>query len=259
MRDSEHHLFYCNAATSDAGGGNVNTAGGADTESTEITLDAGESNHAVSVLRIKIGQRIQVTDGRGAIYDCQCSAVRKQSVSCNVIDKRQVPRITPEITLLIGLPDKERFETVLEHATALGVSRIVPIAADHCRKPWWGEWDGLRRRFLSKMIVSMKQCLHPYIPRLDAPAPLREAVAVCHEALLVADQDGKGLSDAEILPYKKISCLAGPPGGLSRGEKELLESYTAIPVKTVKIATTRLRSELAATALCSRVIAAHLR
>jgi len=247
MRDGEHYLFYCNTITGD---------NAIDTDT--ITLDECESNHAVSVLRIKAGQQIQITDGNGTIYDCQCTSINKRSVSCRIIDKRHITKITPELILLICLPDKERFETILEHATALGVSRIIPIAADHCRKPWWGAWDGLRQRFLSKTIVSMKQCLYPYIPRLDAPISLSDAVAMCAGVLIVADQNGKYLSDAEILPHKKINCLVGPPGGLSGSETTFLESYTAIPVTTVKIASTRLRSELAATVLCSRIIGAHL-
>jgi len=251
MRDREHYLFYTNKVIRPCDKC-------ADFDET-ITLDCGESNHAVSVLRIKAGQQIQVADGCGAIYNCQCSDISKQSVSCKLIDIQYIPRIIPEVTLLIGLPDKEHFETIIEQATALGVSRIIPIAADHCRKPWWeNSWTGLRLRFLSKMIVSMKQCLYPYIPRLDAPMRLREAVAECAGMLIVADQDGKCLSDAEILTHERISCLVGPPGGLSNGESAFLKSYTAIPVTTVRIASTRLRSELAATVMCSRIIAAHL-
>jgi len=248
MRDGEHHLFYCNTIIGDINVNDINT----------ITLDDSESNHAVSVLRIKIGQRIRITDGNGVIYDCQCTDINKRSISCGIIDKKHVPKITPELTLLIGLPDKERFETVLEHATALGVSRIIPIAADNCRKSWWGNWEGARQRFLSKMIVSMKQCLYPYVPILDAPMSFSEAVNTCTGALIVADQDGKCLNDAELLPHKKINCLVGPPGGFSHEETTHLKSFTAIPVITVKIASSRLRSELAATVLCSRVIGAYL-
>jgi 16S rRNA (uracil1498-N3)-methyltransferase len=250
MRDREHHLFYADNIIRPLDGNGIDET---------ITLDGGESNHAVSVLRIKIGQQIQITDGYGFIYNCQCADINKRSVSCKVIDIRHIPRIIPEVTLLIGLPDKEHFETIIEYATALGVSRIIPIAADHCRKPWWEAWDSLRQRFLSKMVVSMKQCLYPYIPELERPMPLREAVAGGIGVLIVADQDGKYLSDAEISSHKKISCLVGPPGGLSDDESEFLKSYTAVLVTTVKIASARLRSELAATALCSRIIAAHLR
>ncbi len=248
MRDGEHHLFYSNAVIGDINNVNdINT----------ITLDGNESNHAVSVLRIKVGQRIRITDGNGTIYDCQCANVDKRSISCRIVDKRHIPRIVPELTLLTCLPDKERFETVLEHATALGVYRIVPIAADNCRKPWWENWYGLRQRFLSKMIVSMKQCLYPYIPILDAPTPFSEAVAGCVGALFVADINGESLKDDMISPHKKTNCLVGPPGGFSDAESTFLKSLTAIPVTTVKIASTRLRSELAATVLCSRIVGAQ--
>lgn len=248
MRDSEHHLFYCSTITGE------NTADAADT----ITLDECESNHAVSVLRIKAGQPIRITNGLGIVYDCQCASVNKRSVSCRIVDRRLIPKIVPDLTLLIGLPDKDRFETILEHAAALGVSHIVPIAAEHCRKPWWGDWAGLRRRFLSKMIVSMKQCLYPYVPQLDPPMPLADAVDKRGGPLIVADPRGQCLRDADILPHKKITCLVGPPGGLSDNEWTFLTTHPPITVITVKIADTRLRSELAATALCSRVIGAHL-
>jgi 16S rRNA (uracil1498-N3)-methyltransferase len=241
MRDGGHSLFYSN---------NINS-------NNTIILDDRESGHAGAVLRIKPGQSIQITDGTGAVYNCQCEKNNKHSVSCGIIDKKQIQKITPEVTLLIGLPDKERFEAILEHATALGVSRIIPLAADHCRNPWWGAWDGLRQRFMSKMTVSMKQCLYPYLPQLGAPMPLVDAIDKCDGILFVADQHGNSLRDADILPHKKISCLVGPPGGLSAEESAFLESYATIPVITVTIAPARLRTELAATALCSRVIGAH--
>jgi len=244
MRDSEHYLFFSDDINGDI-----------------IRLDAGESNHAVSVLRMKAGQHIQITNGNGAIYDCQCTNISKQQVSCEISDKTIIPKITPELTLLVGIPDREHFETILEHVTALGVSRIVPLVTEHCRKPWWESWDKLCMRFTSKMIVSMKQCLYPYIPQLDKPTSLEEAIETCEKPLLVADQNGKILCDSDISPHKKLSCLIGPPGGLSADESAIIESYrqrSAVQILTVNIAQSRLRTELAATVLCSRIIGAAL-
>ncbi|MCL2183693.1 MAG: 16S rRNA (uracil(1498)-N(3))-methyltransferase [Chitinispirillia bacterium] len=238
MRDSDHHLFYCENITGDT-----------------ITLDSGESNHAVSVLRVRVGDLIQVTDGRGTIYECQCADVRKQSISCNIQNKTVIPRIIPELTLLVGLPDKEHFETILEHATALGVRRVVPLIMDHCRKPWWESWDKLSQRFTSKMIVSMKQCLYPCIPHLDAPVSLGNVIDTCDKPLIVAGQHGKKLSDADISPYKKLTCLIGPPGGMSSGETKLLELRNPL---IISVAAARLRTELASAAVCSRIMSAFL-
>jgi 16S rRNA (uracil1498-N3)-methyltransferase len=238
MRDCEHHLFYSNNITGDT-----------------VILDNAETNHAVSVLRIKTGRQIQVTDGNGAVYNCRCADILKQSMSCEILSKTITPKITPELTLLTGLPDKDSFETILEHATALAVSRVTPIIMDHCRKPWWGSWDRLQERFTAKMIVSMKQCLYPYIPRLDAPMPLGEIIDKCEKPLIVADQYGKVLNDDDLSTRQKLTCLIGPPGGMSADELKLLESYKPL---TVKIATARLRTELAATVLCSRIMTAHI-
>jgi len=242
MRDSEHYLFFSDDIDGDI-----------------IRLDVSESNHAVSVLRVKTDQQIQVTDGNGAIYDCLCTDISKRQVSCKISGKTTVPKIMPELTLLVGIPDREHFETILENATALGVSRIVPLVTEHCRKPWWESWDKLCMRFTSKMIVSMKQCLYPYIPQLDKPTSLEEAIETCEKPLLVADQNGKTLRDSDILPHKKLTCLIGPPGGLSADESAIIESYgqqNAVPILTVNIAPSRLRTELAATVLCSRIIGA---
>ena len=240
MRDSEHNLFYSNDIT-----GNT------------IRLDDSESGHAVSVLRVKKDQRLQVTDGNGAIYDCRCMDITRQSVSCEILSRAIIPRFAPELTLLVGIPDREHFEALIEHAAALCVSRIVPLVMDHCRKPWWESWEKLRRRFASKMVVSMKQCLYPYIPRLDAPASLNGVIDTCEKPLIVADQNGKALRDTDLssLTSKKLCCLTGPPGGISENELKILNSHEIL---TIKIAPTRLRTELAAILLCSRIMGAFL-
>jgi 16S rRNA (uracil1498-N3)-methyltransferase len=234
MRDCEHYLFYSDGIAGDT-----------------IVLDGEESNHAVSVLRIKVGQRIRITDGGGSVYECLCTDIRKQSMLCTIMGKASIPRVTPELTLLVGLPDKERFETILEHVTALGVYRVVPLVMDHCRKPWWESWDRLRQRFTLKMIASMKQCLYPYVPRLDAPASLDGIIDTCERPIVVADQYGKRVCDTEISSYKKLTCVVGPPGGMSDDESRVLESREPL---VVAVAPARLRTELAVAVMCSRVI-----
>jgi 16S rRNA (uracil1498-N3)-methyltransferase len=235
MKDINHHLFYSNNITNDT-----------------ISLDKTETNHAVSVLRINPGQQIQITDGNGTIYNCQCTNITTQSAFCQIITKTAVPKITPELTLLVGLPDKDPFEMILEHAAALGVFRVVPLVMDHCRKPWWESWGKLRERFMAKMVVSMKQCLYPYIPLLDEPLSLNDIIDKCEKPIVVADQHGEKISNVDLSLHKKLTCLVGPPGGLSVDEMVLLKSRGSLPVK---IAPNRLKTELAVTVFCSWVTA----
>jgi len=238
MKDTEHYLFYSREIIGD-----------------NIILDESETVHAVSVLRIKEGDKIQITNGSGTVFECECAERLKKTLLCKIINKTVIPRITPELTLLIGIPDKEPFEAILEQTTALGVFRIIPVIMDHCRKPWWESWDKTLPRFTSKMVVSMKQCLYPYIPQLDKPVYLSEIIESCEKPIVAADQHGKILQDDMLISQTKLSCLIGPPGGFSVEEKRTLESYNTL---TVKIAQTRLRTELAAVILCSRIMTAYL-
>ncbi|MDR3012848.1 MAG: RsmE family RNA methyltransferase [Chitinispirillales bacterium] len=234
MKNIDHHLFYSDNITDDT-----------------VFLNDSETNHAISVLRIKIGQQIQITNGKGTIYDCLCVDITRQSLSCRIINKTTIPKITPELTLLAGLPDKDPFETILEHTTAIGVSRVIPLIMDHCRKPWWSSWEKSYERFKAKMIVSMKQCLYPYLPKLDAPLSLQEVIDMYENPIIVADQHGKPLHNADLPAHSAIICLVGPPGGISANEHKLLKDRNSL---FVKIAPTRLKTELAATVLCSRIL-----
>jgi 16S rRNA (uracil1498-N3)-methyltransferase len=87
MRDTEHHLFYSRDIADDL-----------------IMLDESETNHAISVLRIKEGERVYITDGKGTIFECKCDALAKRTISCTISSKTIIPKIVPELTLLIGNP-----------------------------------------------------------------------------------------------------------------------------------------------------------
>ncbi len=233
MKNSDHQLFFSSDVT----------------ESTAL-LDENETQHAVSVLRINKGDSLQITNGHGLILECEFEGVCGKKACCVIKEKRIVPRTKPEVTLLLGLPDKDHFETVLEHATALGVARVVPLIMDHCRKPWWTGWEKSSQRFTYKMIVSMKQCLYPYYPLLDSPTELSTILGGL-PPLLVAHQDGITFDDSLLENRTHIASLIGPPGGFSEDEAKMLQSKGA---RFVKIAHNRLRTELAATVMTSRLV-----
>ncbi|MFP4013056.1 MAG: RsmE family RNA methyltransferase [Chitinispirillaceae bacterium] len=235
MRKSEHHLFYAQNAAGET-----------------VVLDETETRHAVSVLRLQSGEDLLVSDGGGNVFECRYDTTENKKAQCRVVNRRFVSRTEPRVTLLIGLPDKEAFETVLEHATALGTYRIVPLVMEHCRKPWWKSWEKAQQRFFQKMIVSMKQCLYPYLPRLESPQDFSEAVRKCTGPIIAADQDGDRFTTEGVLSSTgEMTGVIGPPGGYSEAEMEMLLEMGA---RRVNISPNRLRTELAATVLVGGMI-----
>ncbi|MBN1757203.1 MAG: 16S rRNA (uracil(1498)-N(3))-methyltransferase [Chitinispirillaceae bacterium] len=235
MDKSSHFLFFAD-----------------DLSSATITLDEAESRHAVSALRILPGQILRVTDGNGSIVTGPCHSGADRRLTVTVSSRSTLPRTAPQLHLCIGLPERDAFETILTNTTALGIARIIPVTAEYCQKTWWTNWEKAVVRFRQKMIASLKQSHNVYLPELLPPCSLTDAIQ--HPGsitMLVAEMSGTTLHGITFPTDTPISCFIGPPGGFSAEELRLLTERSALPVR---IAPTRLRTELAATVLCGQII-----
>ncbi|KMQ50258.1 16S ribosomal RNA methyltransferase RsmE [Chitinispirillum alkaliphilum] len=217
-----------------------------------LVLNKSEKHHAVSVLRVSDGDPIRVTDGKGIIYECCVNSVEKDQLTCTILEKETISRTKPEITVAVGLPDRSEFEEILQTLTALGVRKILPLITENSRKPWWDKWQKYKNRFEEKMVVSMKQCLYPYMPNLENPVTSTGIANYNSQLILIADQLGEPLRNLEINGTDKVLCLIGPPGGFTHNEQDFFSVQGAVKVK---LASNRLRTELAAITFCSQIAA----
>jgi 16S rRNA (uracil1498-N3)-methyltransferase len=238
MDKCSHFLFFADDLSSDT-----------------VVLDSYESRHAASVLRVPAGASLRVTDGKGTLATGICEPATRSTLTLHIDHRTRQPRRTPQISLCIGLPDRNAFEEIVTNTTALGVSRIVPVAAHFCQKKWWSsDWEKLQVRFRQKMIAALKQSQNTYLPEIISPQTMAAAAELVNSStILVADPTGQPLCNLQVpLPgHKQIAGFVGPPGGFSEDELRHLEERLAIPVA---IAPARLRSELAATALCAQIV-----
>ncbi|MDG5815319.1 RsmE family RNA methyltransferase [Chitinispirillales bacterium ANBcel5] len=233
-KHNDHFLFYSESKTKN-----------------RITINGQEKQHAIAVLRVEDGEHIQITDGQGNLFVCEVESVLKSSIECNIVESWSVKRITPDVTIALGLTDRAHFESAIESLTALGVKKIIPVIFEHCRKPWWDKWRRYEERFKLKMISSMKQCLYPYIPELVYPTILKEVLEEDKTHMIVADPNGSTLKSEIRDKQTPVTCIIGPPGGFSATE---ISEFNRTKVVYVKLTPNRLRTELAATVLCAQII-----
>jgi 16S rRNA (uracil1498-N3)-methyltransferase len=230
-------------------------------EADRLELDPEEARHAVAVLRHAIGDSLRVTDGAGTLYECRVEATGKDHVSAAILGRTTLQRHACPLRLFIGLPERDAFEPLVRDLAALGVERITPVIAAHCQRPWWEPWEGKPLvRLRGKMIAGMKQSSYPFLPTLDPPLPFN----VLKESSLfgmplVADAEGEPFSTmAEKIQAgdNGYSCIVGPPGGFTEDEGATLQEIGALPVK---IASSRLTTELAAVVMTSEILGVRLR
>lgn len=234
MRDYHHFLFYSSNISSDT-----------------VELDQDESRHAVKVLRLSYGDKFLVTNGNGFLFTCSLDKYDKGVVEGTIIEKTPVNEIRPRIHCYIGMPDRDPFETIVTDLTAMGIAEITPLITEQSQKNWWEEkWDKHLGRLRNKMIAAMKQSLYPRIPVLNTPAVL-SSIDNIKEHFFLADIDGQPVHSYQNKFENKVNCLVGPPGGFSVNEMHYFKERN---FSIVKIAATRLRTELAAIVLCAQVI-----
>ncbi len=94
-------------------------------------LEGSAANHIMRVLRLRDGDALTLFDGRGGEYGARITAFRKNSVQVEVQEHRDVERESAlDLTLAQGISRGERMDWVMQKATELGVTRIIPVVTE---------------------------------------------------------------------------------------------------------------------------------
>jgi len=210
----------------------------------EIVLDEDTSRHVVQVLRMKEGEKLNLTDGKGSLIIAEVIDAHKKHCSVKIIDTRFTTHDSRKVAIAISLlKNTSRFEWFLEKATEIGISEIIPLICERTEKQKF-RFDRMMGICISAMLQS-QQCWLPelhepvkyieYIKSITDNSDLTKFIAHCEE------QDQKNsLSTFQLLNHSTI--LIGPEGDFTKNEIELALQNDFIPVS---LGETRLRTETA--------------
>jgi len=191
-------------------------------------LTGGDAEHA-RVLRLRIGERIVVCDGKGKDHHCRISKLHADTVEAEVVETVESPaEPTVRVYVLAGLPKGERADFVVQKCTEAGAAEIVFFLSERCvARPAPGSLDNKLARWQRIAEEAAKQSGRGRIPAVRAVADLGEAlnIAVKTELPLFMYETGERQPLREILePLGKISTaaiLTGPEGGFAEYEAKL--------------------------------------
>ena len=153
--------------------------------------------------------------------------------------------------LLQALPEKERMELILQKATELGVSAIIPFKSE--RSISLAEREAKQKkshRWQEIAVKATQQSRRARVPRVEAYRSFEEALRYCEgEGLKIVlwEKEGQPLREAlRGLHPQRIYGMIGPEGGLTELEIEMAKAAGFIPVK---LGQRILRTETAAITL----------
>lgn len=225
-----------------------------------FSLTGREAHHALHVLRLRRGDSLAVLDGAGQTLDCEIAATSREQLELKVLHRRTTPPRPGRIALGQAVPKGKRFEDIIEKATELGVSRIVPLLTERTI----GKFDSTEQepklaKWRLVAIEAIKQCGSPWLPRVEPPAtvgqfsreqrqidlPLVGSLAPGARHPRICFEEFKQLRGGQ---PQSVSICIGPEGDFTSEEIDELQSAGALPITLGPLV---LRTDTAAIACMS--------
>lgn len=195
-----------------------------------VTLASDEARHLRDVLRLKLGDEVYVFDGAGKEFHCAVEESRRDTAQLRVIAEVEPAR--PEsplaLTLAVALLKGEKFDLVVQKATELGVSRVVPVVTKLADIRLRDESDANKRvaRWQRIALEAAKQSGRAVVPRIVEPVSFESLLKTSSgepemSCLMFSEREGQSLPEAmKQLPTKasRLTALVGSEGGWTNEE-----------------------------------------
>lgn len=211
-----------------------------------LELPEGEAHHVLKVLRSREGDLVEVVDGAGRLFIAELRGGRRADL---VEELALAGAEDVEISLYQAIPKGSRMDTVVEKATEVGVSTIVPVVAErgvvNPREGKIGRW----RRVVE---AAARQSLRLRVPEVREPVPFERAVREVGEAGVLL-HNAPRLDVVEAVVGSPAGLFVGPEGGWGAGELRLAEE---VGLTFAQLGPYRLRSETAGVVAVARAQAA---
>ncbi len=211
--------------------------------SENMDLPQEEAGHCIRVLRLKEGDMIRLTDGKGCFYDAVISAVSGKRCMVSVIASEHPTPLWKGHLHIAMAPTKllERNEWFLEKAVEIGVDEVSFLCTDH------SERDVLKMERMERIAISaMKQSQKAMLPILNPMTKFREFInkPFTGDKFISHCEEGE---KSHLIDSLTAGCdalvLIGPEGDFSHSEIEMAMNAG---FKPVSLGSSRLRTETAA-------------
>lgn len=200
------------------------------------------------VFRYNVGSEVILFDGSGTEYDAVIEKLSNREVEVRLVSERKGILPDKKIVLFQSLIKKDKMEWVVEKATELGVSGIVPVVSERSEK------KGFNIERAQKIVIeASEQCGRADVPEIGELMKLEEALKDCEEEIIVFDpiETTPPFTSCSPPPVQvrehsgegAVSIFIGPEGGWAEKELEIFKQKGA---QVLSLGPLTLRAETAA-------------
>ena len=216
-----------------------------------VTISDAEGQHAVRVMRVQVGDRIVLFNGKGIQADAEVVSIRRFECCCHCELPQTISRESAtQLQLGIALPKGDRAKELIERLTELGVTSVTPLIAERSQRP---PSDAMIDKLRRAVVEASKQCGRNQLLQVNSPAAVTEFLGKNHDtATSYAIAHPEGVSHQTVRERLRPSgcVLIGPEGGWCDAELTLAEEQG---YERISLGRRILRIETAATMIAALV------
>ena len=203
---------------------------------TEVTIIGSDVNHIKNVLRMKPGEKVLISDGKGINYFCELTEIGADAVKAAILsDEVEDTELPVAVVLYQGLPKGDKMELIIQKCVELGVSRIVPVDMARCVMKLDAKKEGNKiKRWYGVSESAAKQSKRMIVPEISGVMKYKAAIEEAKHADLAlvpyeAAETLDGAGGMELTrrligglnPGQRCAIFVGPEGGFADAEIEL--------------------------------------
>lgn len=206
---------------------------------TEIYVTGQDVNHMKNVLRMKIGEQVEISDGNNKKYLCEVSAYGEEQAVLRILEIREADtELKSRLYLFQGLPKNDKMELIVQKAVELGAYEVIPVSMKRCVVKLDAKKAAKKvERWNSISESAAKQAGRSIIPKVSDIVSYREALERAEQldVVLVPYELEEGMAETkkllhQIQPGQSVGIFIGPEGGFEREEVEQAIEAGAHPV-----------------------------
>jgi 16S rRNA (uracil1498-N3)-methyltransferase len=193
-----------------------------DAASARVALPDDEAEHLVRVLRLGVGDEVEVFDGRGRLWRAEIVHAGKKSAAVRALEPLQPAReLRVPITLVMSVLKGDKMDDVVRDAVMLGVAAIQPVVSERAETSIAALARGNRvARWERIAVASVKQCARAVVPPVHHAVPIdwywNETVDAARVMCVEPSAALGGIVSVPQVPRAKaVHVIVGPEGGWS--------------------------------------------
>ena len=222
-------------------------------------ISGSDVNHIVNVLRMKIGEELLISVKGDWDYLCKIEEIENDRVNLKLLESMEQRELPIKLTLLQGIPKSDKIEMIIQKATELGVSEIIPVKTNRVVvKIDEKKTQAKVNRWNAIAESAAKQSKRSIIPKVLKPQTIDNALEIVKDygVKLLPYENADGIKKTKDIlnsldSKNNIAVFIGPEGGFEEAE---VKKSTDSGFEVITLGKRILRTETAGLALLSNIM-----